>query len=368
MLKIVLLWIVSVFASDIFATPAAINQTQGKLQQLNNKIARLQRTLTYAQDKRGILNLELIKTEQSIRASRIKLSAMQHNSQQQTATIKSLQQQVHQLNKQLQQQQTLLTQHIRMHYVLSRHQPMAARLNQDDPGKDERLLVFYQYLMHARKAAIANIIQTKAQIIQYQHQLNITLASHTLLQEQLLAQQQQFTHDQQYHKIIIQTLDHAIQNNQRILYGYEQNRKNLTNLLQKLPRQKLHSSGLAFSVMRHKLSLPIKVPRSAILRTHQGLNFASPIGTSVYAVYKGRVVFSDWLKGYGLLLIIDHGQSYMTLYAYNQSLLKHKGDMVQAGERISTVGKSGGLNQKNGLYFEIRRYGKIIAPQEWLHL
>ena len=83
------------------------------------------------------------------------------------------------------------------------------------------------------------------------------------------------------------------------------------------------------------------------------------------AVYSGKVVFSDWLKGYGLLLIIDHGQGFMTLYAHNQTLFKQKGDTVTQGIQIASVGHTGGLKQ-NGLYFEIRQYGKAIPPLKWL--
>lgn len=98
---------------------------------------------------------------------------------------------------------------------------------------------------------------------------------------------------------------------------------------------------------------------------NQGLIFFANEGMPVNAVSTGKVVFSDWLKGYGLLLIIDHGQGFMTLYAHNQSLFKQKGDNVQRGEQIATVGHSGGIKQ-NGLYFEIRQRGKAVPPLKWL--
>ena len=93
--------------------------------------------------------------------------------------------------------------------------------------------------------------------------------------------------------------------------------------------------------------------------------FYAAEGAAVTAVYPGKVVFSDWLKGYGLLLIIDHGRGFMTLYAHNQSLFKQKGDSVNQGEQFATVGHSGGLKQ-NGLYLEIRQRGQAISPLAWL--
>ena len=98
---------------------------------------------------------------------------------------------------------------------------------------------------------------------------------------------------------------------------------------------------------------------------NQGVVFFAQEGAPVTAVFPGKIVFSDWLKGYGLILILDHGQGFMTLYAHNQSLFKQKGDSVIQGEQIATVGHSGGLKQ-NGLYFEIRQRGKAIPPLRWL--
>lgn len=98
---------------------------------------------------------------------------------------------------------------------------------------------------------------------------------------------------------------------------------------------------------------------------NQGVTFFADEGTAVTAVYPGKVVFSDWLKGYGLLLIIDHGQGVMTLYAHNQSLFKSKGQTVFQNEQVASVGHSGGIKQ-NGLYFEIRLRGKAVPPLSWL--
>jgi septal ring factor EnvC (AmiA/AmiB activator) len=117
--------------------------------------------------------------------------------------------------------------------------------------------------------------------------------------------------------------------------------------------------------MRKKLPLPIHTAHKSLTTMNQGVTFFADEGTMVTAVYPGKVVFSDWLKGYGLLLIIDHGQGYMTLYAHNQSLFKRKGESVLQNEQIASVGHSGGIKQ-NGLYFEIRDKGKAVPPLGWL--
>ena len=97
----------------------------------------------------------------------------------------------------------------------------------------------------------------------------------------------------------------------------------------------------------------------------QGLLIAGSAGAQVHAVAAGRVAYADWLKGYGLLLILDHGGGWMTLYAFNDSLLKNVGDSVRAGEAISTVGSSGGQG-RTALYFELRRNGQPQDPRTWL--
>lgn len=96
-----------------------------------------------------------------------------------------------------------------------------------------------------------------------------------------------------------------------------------------------------------------------------GWLIAADEGTAVNAVHPGRVVFSDYLRGHGLVLIIDHGDDYLSLYAHNQVLLKEPGDWVKQGERIALVGKSGGL-EDSALYFEIRHNGRPQDPRNWL--
>jgi septal ring factor EnvC (AmiA/AmiB activator) len=130
----------------------------------------------------------------------------------------------------------------------------------------------------------------------------------------------------------------------------------------------------AFGRLKGKLTRPVSgriVGRYGTARAGQagavwqGLQFSAPEGTDVVAAAPGKVVFADWLRGFGNLIIIDHGDTYMTVYANNESLFKNAGDVVKQGETISSVGTSGG-NSEPGLYFEIRYKGKPINPTPWL--
>lgn len=97
----------------------------------------------------------------------------------------------------------------------------------------------------------------------------------------------------------------------------------------------------------------------------EGMRIAAPVGSEVRAVHGGRVMYADWLRGQGMLLVIDHGEGYMTLYAHNDVLLKNPGDFVEPGATVARVGNSGG-EQEAALYFEIRHNGATINPEPWL--
>ncbi len=147
---------------------------------------------------------------------------------------------------------------------------------------------------------------------------------------------------------------------------------NLNSALKKLSaliKSEISLTGL--SKLKNRLSWPVKGrtlhrfgSRKQGYLKWKGVLLSAPIGRQVNTIHNGTVLFSDWLKGYGLLTVIDHGNGYMSLYAHNQTLLKSVGDRVETGEPIALVGQSGG-QQQSGLYFEIRHQGKAVNPKLW---
>ncbi|MCK5122394.1 MAG: peptidoglycan DD-metalloendopeptidase family protein, partial [Methylococcales bacterium] len=125
-----------------------------------------------------------------------------------------------------------------------------------------------------------------------------------------------------------------------------------------------------FAKLKVKLPWPVKGRLVKKFGAHRsgsrwdGVLIQAKEGANIKVVTRGRVVYADWLRGYGLLTIIDHGKGYMTLYAFNQSLYKSVGDWVDAGAVIATVGQSGGQSSA-GLYFGVRRKGKPVDPVKW---
>ena len=155
----------------------------------------------------------------------------------------------------------------------------------------------------------------------------------------------------------------------------KQQEKALTDLTQSLQKKiekfSLPEPNLAFSKMKGKLLSPIqgeqyslKTLARTLLKGKKNAYIEVNEGTEVRAIYEGRIVFADWLRGLGQLLIIDHGNGFMSLYGYNQILYKMPGDSVKTGEKISLVGQSGG-QAKPGLYFEIRKDGDALDPTPW---
>ena len=126
--------------------------------------------------------------------------------------------------------------------------------------------------------------------------------------------------------------------------------------------------GLLDAPVRGKIANffgPFKNTRYDVMNFRSGIDITSDRGEPVQAVFSGKVLFADWFKGYGNMLIIDHGHSYCTLYAHMEELFKKKGDTVESGEVIATVGDSGTLSGP-GLYFEVRHHGKPEDPLQWL--
>ncbi|KTC98248.1 murein hydrolase activator EnvC family protein [Legionella erythra] len=349
----------------IGAENARVTQTKSRLKQLDNQINKLKQTLATAHDKRGTLTRELEGTEKQIGENVRHLRSIQNNMASKQQRINALQAHVNELNKQLAAQQQLLAQHIRTRYKMGEYQPLKWLLNQDDPYTVSRLLTFYQYLVHSRQTIIDEIATTRKNLTINQDNLKTELAEQERLQHKLHAHQQQLEQNKRYHTAVIHTINQDIQSKQHTLSEYQRNKDNLSRLLKTLATESIARPKQPFTVMRHKLPRPVQVARNAVQRLNQGVTFFAGEGTPVHAVYPGKVVFSDWLNGYGLLMIIDHGQGFMTLYAHNQSLFKHKGTYVMQGETIAAVGHSGGLKQ-NGLYFEVRQRGKAVPPLDWL--
>ncbi len=233
-----------------------------------------------------------------------------------------------------------------------------------------------KYLQQKLLSLVKNIAQQITQLKNIKSDL--TKQQQTLLNQQVALQheQEKITKQKSQRALVLQTLRETISQYRNESEQLNQNKSRLnellneiTELLNDLPKNL--GEGPTFPLLKGKLSRPLigKTLRSyRSLRAGQsywdGIVIGNQAGQPVKAVAYGRVAFADWLRGYGLLLVVDHDDDYMTLYGHNESLLVEVGDWVQPGDIIATVGNSGSIDS-SGLYFEIRRTTDPTNPIPW---
>lgn len=364
-LKLIFCLLLVFFIHPTYASNLTMRQTQNQLKQIETQMSQLQRHINHTHDQQHLINQELAKTEKKIHEAQEKIKKNQHEVMNKQQQIVALAQQNRLLNDQLQQQQRLLAKHLLINYKTKNNSHFSALTPQEQRDAQTRLLVFNQYLIRARQKMITNMNTIKTALLRNQNKLDRDLATQKNLQQTLHKQQQHFDQDKQYRTQLIQSLNHDIQTQQNTLLACQRNKANLSKLLHELTRRSAILTQRPFTSMKKRYPMPVITNKNRIRKINQGIVFPANEGTPVSAIFPGKIVFADWLNGYGLLMIIDHGRGFMTLYANNRSLLKHKGDIVKQGDKIAFVGHSGTLKE-NGLYFEIRQRGKAVNPLEWM--
>jgi len=281
------------------------------------------------------------------------------------------------LNEQKQTQQALLAGQIRSAYIAGEHDYTKLLLNQERAAKLERMLVYYQYLNRARLAQIANFNQLMTDIQTSQQALQDKQKEIEQVQAQQQKQQKSLQAQQKSRETTLAGLQANISTDAAKIEQLQINEQQLAQAIydaleRERAKQQIVLNGLTKA--KGRLVKPVNGKyRKLFGKRRQGQVrwkgdlFESPASRPVSAIHQGKVLFSEWLKGLGLVIVIDHGEGYMSLYGHNQALLKQAGEIVEAGETIALVGQSGG-QQKPALYFELRHRGKAINPSRWLDI
>jgi murein hydrolase activator len=350
-------------------TKKKANQALSKVQQ---QISQQQKSIKQTSNQRSSLENKLRSDDISIAKIAKTIINTQKDLQKTQQTLKSLAQEKISLTNKKKQQEVVLAQQLRAAYTSGHHDYIKLLLNQKSPSSVERTVTYYKYLNDAR---------TK-EIDQFQIVLSDLLAVTTKHQEQakklnILKQEQAeqkltFQQSKQARTKIIRALSKELLNSKQLLAKLVAEEENLVVALQRIVALSQQSAELVgLKKLKRKLAWPIKGKVSHSFGSRKqgylkwkGILLAAPVGKQVKAIHNGTVLFSDWLKGYGLVTVLDHGEGYMSLYGHNQALLKTVGDRVETGEPIALVGQSGGQS-KSGLYFEIRRDGQAINPKPW---
>ncbi len=352
-------------------------QKQAELQQLRHKIEVMQNALQADRHKKSRAERQLQAVEEQVGRTRQAMARSTRELRAIGSQINALKAQRRRAASGLGRQSGALGREVRAAYIMGRQQRVKLLLNQQRPAEVGRMLVYFSYVSRARQATMADIHRAMQALdalsaeIELKQQAQLDLHKTEQQQaERLLAQQQQ-------RRDVVARLQLRLSRRGDELKGLRQDEQHLQALLESL--QELLSDIPAetardkpFKARKGQLHWPAQgrlERRFGTLRGSSGLKWqgvfiAAPEGGQVRAVSQGRVAFADWMRGFGLLLIIDHGDGYMTLYGHNQALYKEVGEWVDSGEVVATLGASGG-HTAAGLYFEIRHNGQPVNPLGW---
>ncbi|UXI01461.1 peptidoglycan DD-metalloendopeptidase family protein [Photobacterium sp. TY1-4] len=356
-------------------TPPALAASQQQLDGVKQEISRQQSQLGSKQKEINTLQQSLKKQELAIAATARKIHQAETKVNALKRSIQTLQQEQQALLQQQLGQQEMLKELINAHYRQGKHSQLATLLSGIDQDRLDRMTVYAERLSQARARVLDELAATKTELQLKTHQLSQQRQQQQGLLAQLTDEKRQLEREQQQRQKTVRTIKGQLKSDTQYLSELKQNEKRLVDEIAKAKAaaeaaRRVAMNGLAGQ--QGKLPWPVKgtirhrfgSPQQGELRW-KGLVIDKPKGSQVNAISGGKVVFADWLRGYGLMVAVDHGKGYMSFYGYNQTLLKKVGDTVQPNEAIALVGDSGG-QESAALYFEIRRKGTALDPQGWL--
>jgi murein hydrolase activator len=368
-------WVVTLLAAlSLQAAQPDKRKAEANLKSVTERIERVRRQVEKDAIEKDRINRDLAEAERSVADARGALGKVQTERGRRQQALAQLNVQREARQREREQTQGDLATQLRAAYFMGRNEPAKLLLNQRNPAEVGRNLAYYGYFGRLRANQIneisANIVaieEIKADIEQEEAQL----ASLELSQKDRVSE-----------------LESARRRRGRVLASHEKESRSRSVTLQRLQQQQAQLERLVrdlsrvaeatpfdpndpFGKLRGKFNWPV----SGRLVTHfgeeiaggmrsRGVTIAADRGATVRAVHEGRVDYADWLPGHGLIIILNHGNGYLSLYSHNETLFKKAGATVQAGEAIAAAGDSGGRSE-SGLYFEILKGGKPIDPRSW---
>jgi len=352
------------------ATEKELVTLQKKIKQLQQNQAKKRTSLTKEQKALKVIDVDIGQSRKSLEKTRVKLRKS-------ASRLKALEKQQKQLGKNKITQQQALVKQIQAAHAGGKQEYLKLLFNQEDPGKVGRTLVYYEYLNKARLEKIQQLNITLEKLLQVEKDIKTEQQKLESLENKQAEANKRLTSLKTKRQQSISQLNKTLKNNSKQLKEWQSNELDLKSLLETLkhtvetliPEESL--SGL--SGLKGKLNWPVKgrvrekfgSKRGNQTMRWSGVIIAAKEGEQIKAIHHGRIVYSDYLRGFGLIIIIDHGDGYMSLYGHNEALFKQPGDWVEAGEQIATVGQSGGY-PTSGLYFEIRLRSKALNPVKFI--
>lgn len=350
---------------------------EADLAKLQQEISKLQQWLKETESEHDKLSEALQKSDEKIGAIAKKIDETRTKLNQERTRLKKLQAEQSQLRILKSEQKKQLSKQLTGAQKLGNQGSIKVLLNQDDPQQISRMLKYYEYFNQARMEKIQTLIVNLKRLDNIENEILAQQNQLIKTENLLLKKNKSLNTEKKQHKKLLASLELRRKQQSDNLSQKQKDQKRLQKLITEVAT--LLDNSIRKEDARPIRSLKGKLPRpskgrvikafgnhNAQARSRwQGWLIKGHEGSAITAVHHGRIVFSDWLRGFGLLLIVDHGDGYLSLYARNQSLLKSVGDWVYQGENIATLGSSGGFKEAS-LYFEIRHKGKPQDPAAWL--
>lgn len=382
-----------------------VEKSKAELSELHDKIESLKKELDDTKEAHADASDALKESEQAISNTNRKLYELQQQQQQTSTQLQSLQQQQNGVDSELQKQQRMLSSQFYRQYLHGQPGYTQLFLQQENPAEAARQWQYYRYVAQARAELISGMQRNLEKLTRLNEETAASLQKLTDLKAAQEAERAALQAQKNQRNKVLQSLAAKINSQRGQIDKMKRDEQRLSQLVEKLARlaamppkrkpQKPATTDKAspsspqviarnedlptnafeggnFAALKGKLNLPVRgdiLNRFGSSRedtgvSWKGLFIKSAEGSEVKSVASGRVVFADWLRGFGNLIIVDHGNSYMSLYGNNQALLKQVGDTVKGGDTIASVGNSGG-NEASGLYFELRYQSKPFDPLSW---
>ncbi len=370
---ILFLWCMLFF--DIAFAAADIAIKNKELSEVRDRIKQVALNIEQIREKKERLHSQLAEIEKNYGVIALTLKQLAEQASNTRQQLTEIRQNINKQRQNIDRHKKGLQGQIRAAHALGKSEKLKLLLNQQDPALSSRMMVYYDYFNRARLAKLEEITASLSRLNELEKEQMLQSARLQKLQEQKTVEQNALLETKQQRELFLTKLNKdQLSKQQQLnkLLESEQRLQQLIAALQKALDDYPVESGPGKPFLQKKGQLPWPI-KGKLVKTFgsrrsesrwDGVLIAADEGDDIRAISRGRVVYADWLRGYGLLVIIDHGKGYMTLYAFNQSLYKSVGDWVEAGDIIASVGNSGG-RERVGLYFGIRNKGKPVDPVQW---
>jgi septal ring factor EnvC (AmiA/AmiB activator) len=359
----------TVTAQDRREGEAALSAVRKEIKDLQERVAR--ETARRDDSARALRTAEV-----EIAAATRKLADIRGKLRAQEGTRRELAAESQQANRRLAAERQALARQVRSSYMTGRQELFKLLLSQESPATLGRMLVYFDYYNRARTVRIDAVAGELAKLSELGAETTRVEAELASLEAAQASEVAALEKSRDERRAAVAKVEAEIRDGTAALAKLRAEEQRLAEVVQKVTELMAGfpvDNDQPFAASKGKLAWPVQgriagtfgQQRGAGPARWNGVLLEAAAGTSVRAVHRGRIAFADWLQGLGLLVIVDHGGGYMSLYGHNEALLKESGDWVEPGEPIAQVGDTGGQD-RSGLYFEIRQNGKPIDPNPWI--